>query len=152
MRRPEFTSTELLREGYELVHAMYDYELIDIFRGSPIIGVANFNDKPHFYRCLFDKTKDELTTNYLLKPLDKETFKLCMEGEEIRLRWQSAFRLRQTTMDTFPALSSDKIRYEEIKEIVKTKLEKDSDTQLMAKGIFKLSDAGYFVKWERFEQ
>lgn len=152
MRRPEFTSTELLREGYELVHSMYDYELIGIFQGSPIIGVANFNREPYFYQCLFDKTKNELTTNYLLKPVDNETFKLCMEGEEIRLRWQSAFRLRQTTMDTFPALSSDKIRYEEIKAIVKTKLEKDYNSQIVAKGMFKLSDAGYFVKWDRLDQ
>lgn len=150
MRQPEFSSTELIKEGYEVIHAMYDYEInIEFYRGSPIIGVADFNKEPYFYQCLFDETKNEWTTNFILKPLDKEIFSLCIKGWEIKLRWGEAFRLKQTTIDTFPALPLDKARYEEIKEIVKMKLEKSSDKEFVANGVFKVCELGYFAKWDK---
>lgn len=68
---------------------------------GPRKGVANFEGKPHYYECPWyagiDTGSEELPGDYLLTPIDAETYRLALEDWAIWERWEAAFAAGTTT-------------------------------------------------------
>lgn len=86
-----------LKPGYEMVFTVTDYY------DGPRQGIANYQDKPHLYKCIFDRAAQDYSESFLLTPLDSETFQLAMEDWEIWRRWEDAFHSGKTDESTHPA-------------------------------------------------
>jgi hypothetical protein len=56
----------------EVVHTVDDYY------DGPRGGIANFHGAPYVFRSVFDYAKDDWDEEFLLKPIDDETFRLAM--------------------------------------------------------------------------
>jgi len=109
-------SDAVLQPGYEEVFTVVDYY------DGPRKGIANFRGQPHFYDCIFDKTKDEYSDLYHLTPLSPDIFKLAKESWAIWKRWESAFHSGKATLESHPALPQDRARYQEIRAILDSAL------------------------------
>jgi hypothetical protein len=101
-----------LKPGYECVHTVDDYY------DGPRRGIADYEGNPHLYECIFDESKDDYSNQFLVMPLDPETFQLAMEDWTIWKRWEVAFHAGQTDLSTHPALPSDRERHNELREIL----------------------------------
>lgn len=116
------------------------YTMTDYFDG-PRGGVADFEGRPHVFRSLFQRSRDdagELQEDvFVLKPIDLATLELMLEDWEIWLRWECAFKAGQVQLDTHPALPSDRARHDEIRPRLKALLElPETEGLLRARGRF----------------
>ena len=55
---------EEIKPGYGCVFTVTDYD------DGPRKGIANFQDAPHFYECVFDEAKDHYTDLFRLTLLN----------------------------------------------------------------------------------
>lgn len=96
--------------GWERIYTIEQYW------DGPILGVANFEGRPHVFECLFDDKRDEWSERYALSPIDEELLGLILEKQKIWRRWQKAFQEKQTPISTHPALPPDKEQHAAILE------------------------------------
>ena len=79
----------------EPVHTITDWY------DGPRRGVANFEEKPHYYECQWyaglDTGIDALPGDYWLTQLDAATYQLALEDWAIWQRWKKAFAAGATT-------------------------------------------------------
>lgn len=94
---------------WDRVHTINDY-----FDG-PLLGVADVLGKPHIYQRPFDEGTDEYFNFFLVAPIDADLLRLVLDDWMIWLRWHEAFNKGETTLDTHPALTSDRNQHESIK-------------------------------------
>jgi hypothetical protein len=120
---------EDLESGNEIVFTVTDYW------DGPLIGIANFQGKPHFYECIFDVAQDDYSDLYRLTPVDDPTFRLAMEDWEIWCRWELAFHTGKAKMESHPALPEDAGRHEELKNILDRALQ-SSPSAIIQRGTF----------------
>ena len=129
----------MTHSAYEIVYTITDW--YDGARG----GVADFNGKPHYYECQFDDATDYYSAIYFLQPLDRETFLLALEDWQIWLRWDAAFKQRQATIETHPALPADRERHNELSRLLTDRLVIGAG-HIKATGDFKHGEPT-LVKW-----
>ncbi len=103
---------EELKSGYEYVFTVIEYY------DGPRKGVANLQEKPHFFECILDETTNDYTEMFYLTPLDSHSFQLAIEDWEIWRRWESAFLKGDADTGTHPALSHEAMRRAELKVIL----------------------------------
>ena len=83
------------------------YTIADWYDG-PRRGIADFEEKPHYYECQWyagidtDTGINALPGNYWLTPLDADTYQLALEDWAIWERWEAAFAVGGTTQATPP--------------------------------------------------
>jgi len=116
---------------YELVHTITD------FYDGPRSGVADFQNKPCFYQCVFDESADDWSAKFQISPIDSETFQLALEDWAIWRRWEKAYYAGQTTLKTHPALPEDRQRFEELRPILTGKLKIDPNDYALAYADFR---------------
>src|SRR2546430_9423343 len=102
---------------YECVHAIWDYY------DQPREGVADFQGRPHLYKCQFSEVDDDWTDLYWLMEIDQETFAFAKERWEIFLRWKAEFQLGKVPLETHPVLPPERVRYEQLRNIIGDRLE-----------------------------
>jgi hypothetical protein len=122
---------------YEPVHTITNW-----YDGARA-GIADFAGQPHYYQCELDYGPDE---DYLLSPLDEETFELALEDWEIWLRWEAAFQAGLTTSETHPALPESRIRHEKLTSLLTKKLAINPASKIRAKAYF-LYGENPLVRW-----
>ena len=102
--------------SYEPVHTIWDYY------DGPREGIADFQGKPHLYKCQFSEVDDDWTDLYWLMEIDQDTFELAKEQYEIFLRWRAEFQLGKVPLETHPVLPPERARYEELRNIIGDRL------------------------------
>jgi hypothetical protein len=70
--------------AWDRVHTVNDYY------DGPRRGIADVDGVPHIYEAEFDYSSDEFGDTYFASPVDENLFALVMEDWEIWLRWDSA--------------------------------------------------------------
>ena len=120
-----------LQPGYEEVFTVTDYY------DGPREGVANFRGQPHFYECIFDGIKGDYSDLYRLTPLSLRIFELAKEDWAIWKKWEAAYHSGKTTFDSHPALSEDRARHEEIREVLDPALTTNEAVCVTQRGSFK---------------
>lgn len=126
------------------------HTIIDWYDG-PRRGVANFEGNPHYYECQWyvgiETDVEALPGEYLLTPLDAETYHLALEDWAIWERWEAAFEAGITTQATHPVLPEDRARHDEIDQILLPKLVTNPHSRRRAKGEFEYIEGKPFVVW-----
>jgi hypothetical protein len=116
-----------MNNQFEKVHTVTGYY------DGPRSGIADYRGRPHIYESMFEDAPDGSDT-FRLQPIDDETFHLAMEDWEIWCRWERAFHSGQTTLATHPALPDDRARHEELKLILKRRLDVTRERAFQVKG------------------
>jgi hypothetical protein len=111
------------------------YTIADWYDGARE-GVADFQGKPHYYKCLQTHDYEGTPAPYTLTPIDNEIFRLELENWNIWLRYQTAFKAGKITRETHPTLPEDQARYEEINKIIRERKCEWQDSKLIATGEF----------------
>jgi hypothetical protein len=122
--------TQLL-PGYEEVFTVTDY-----YDGARQ-GIANFNNLPHFYECIFDEVGDECSDVYRLTPISQDIFELAKEDWAIFKKWEAAFHAGKSTEKSCPALPQDSARHKQIRAILDSVLKTDAAVCVTQRGSFK---------------
>jgi len=126
------------------------YTITDWYDG-PRKGVANFEGQPHYYECQWytglDAGFDVVTRDYLLTPLDAETYQLALEDWAIWQRWEAAFAAGTTSQATHPTLPEDQARHAEIERLLLPKLVTNPHFCRRATGEFHYIGVKSFVEW-----
>lgn len=139
----------------EIVHTVTDYY------DGPRGGIADYLGKPHAYRLEWDEAEDDWSGIVLLQAIDDETFRLAMEDWLIWCRWLHAFHHGLTTQATHPALPEERARHEELKAILKPRLQIDPKQAIRVYGKFDVSapptpgmtsSAIWFVVWSQVKE
>jgi hypothetical protein len=130
----------MFAQDLNLVHTITDWH------DGARAGVADLSGKPHYYERQFDELKDNWSDDYLLRPLDEETFRLALEDWDIWLRWEAAFHEGRTPRETHPALPEDRARHDELAQVLAERLAVSPETGIKAKGDFKYGQPT-LVKW-----
>jgi hypothetical protein len=89
---------------------------------GPREGVADYQGCPHVFVSEWNEAVDDYGDAFLLKPIDGETFRLVMEDWAIGEQWKVAVSEGRTTFDTHPASLEDRIRHEELKQLLREPL------------------------------
>jgi len=121
---------------YDILHTIHDW-----YDGART-GIADFRGVPHYYKCELDYGPSE---DYLLSPIDTETFQLALEEKVIWERWRVAFEEGRTPHETHPALPEDQVRHKEIIAFLYPKLVIESTSSLKVKADFLYGEN--LVKW-----
>lgn len=100
---------------FEIVHSILDW-----YDGARK-GVANFDDRPHYYECVWSLESGNWSDEYLLTKINEDTYNLAMEDWNIWLRWEQAFKEGKTTRDTHPSLPEDRERQRVLTKVLKRK-------------------------------
>lgn len=126
----------------ERVYAVFDYW------DGPRVGVADFEGRPHAFRCIFDEIIDDWTDNFRLKPLSTEELEAVMRDWAIWLRWKAAFDEGRTSKATHPALPEDTQEHEEVGPLVSAAFEIPERAQI-AHGTFEAAgrNGELLVRW-----
>ena len=82
------------------------------------VALTHYLGKPHLYECLFDEAKGNFSDQFLLTPIDIETFQLAMEDWSIWQRFEIAFHTGKADISTHPALPPEAERHGELKRIL----------------------------------
>jgi hypothetical protein len=97
---------------WERVYTIWHYH------DGPRSGVADFQDSPHFFVCVFDEAQDDWSDLFQLSAIDPSLMPLIEERREIFLRWKRALLEKKTPIDTHPALPGERARYDEISKTI----------------------------------
>jgi hypothetical protein len=111
-------------ENGERVHTVWDYW------DGPREGIADFQGKPHIYKCQFSETEDEYTDLFWLMAIDEEVLGLAKEQHAIFLRWRAEFDRGNASAESHPALPADRVRHSESRTILADKLQLQLQLQL----------------------
>ena len=126
------------------------YTITDWYDG-PCRGIANFNGQPHYYEyqwyASLDAGFEAVPGDYLLTPLDAETYQLALEDWAIWQRWEVAFAAGTTTQATHPTLPEDQARHAEIEQVLRAKLRANLSCCQRVTGAFHHSGGKSFVDW-----
>ena len=142
---------------FETVHTVLDYY------DGPRSGIADYHGRPHAYAAAFPDAPSGAQDyfEFLLQPVDKETFDLAMEDWAIWCRWERAFHSGRTRQETHPALPEDRPRHQELEELLSARLQVAPDRALRARGLFTVrkpaepgltSSAELVVQWFPHEE
>src|SRR5690349_21767369 len=93
-----------------------------IHDGCPLAGVADYQGYPHAYQRLFDDQQDDWSNQYILKRINAELLALAIERQAIFLEWRKAFDAGKVTQHSHPALSLDNPRYNQLVEILESRI------------------------------
>jgi len=120
-----------LQSAFERVYTMTDYY------DGPRRGIASFRGTPHEYVAEFDHSKDDHAETFELRPVDAETLRLALEDWEIWLRWDDAYKAGHVTLDTHPALPTERVRHDEIAPVLAARLAALPGPAIRASGTFR---------------
>ena len=133
--------------AWDRVHTVNDYY------DGPRLGVADVDGVPHIYEAEFDYSSDEFGDTYFVSPVEESLLALVKEDWEIWLRWDSAFKRGDVSVETHPALPQDRERHEALKIAIGDRLRVDRAHARYLKAHFKASpdDGGTIVEWRAAE-
>ena len=126
------------------------YTVNDYYDG-PRLGIADVDGVPNVYEAEFDHSTDEYGDTFFVSPVDEGLLALVLEDWEIWLRWHSAFKRGEVTVESHPALPEDRQRHEALKIAIGDRLRVDRAQAKYMRARFETSplDGGTTVEWRR---
>jgi hypothetical protein len=110
-----------------------------LFWDRPQTGIADFCGIPHVFECQFSEADDEWTDLFWLREVDERLFTLAEEQHAIFSRWRAEFAAGATTLETHPALPSDRPRYDELTALIGDGFAVQPEHSKVLRGSFSLS-------------
>jgi len=127
----------------ERVHAVWDYY------DGPREGIADFQGKPHVFKCQFSETEDDWTDLFWLMEISPRLLQLAKEKYAIFGHWKAEFELGNAPSDSHPALRADRVRYDELGATIGDGLQLRPERSITRRGRFlnRSSFDGAVVQW-----
>ncbi|HEY2534816.1 MAG TPA: hypothetical protein VGJ20_44080 [Xanthobacteraceae bacterium] len=113
----------------------------------PRQGVANFLGKPCAFQSKFCDAKDDYTDRFLLMEIAPDLFRLVLENHKIFLRWRDAYRRGIVSLDSHLALTDDRTRHIEIKQLIGHRLHIEPAKSVIRSARFRRVADGGEVQW-----
>jgi hypothetical protein len=110
---------------------------VNDYYDGPRLGIAEVNGIPHIYEAEYDHNGEEFGDTYFLSPVDEELLSLILEDWKIWLRWDVAFKKNEVTIETHPALPTDRDRHETIKLAIGNRLRVNTKEAIYLKAEFR---------------
>lgn len=123
------------------VHAVFDYW------DGPRLGVADYQNVPHAFRCVFDESADDWTDTFAVRRLSASEFAACVRSWQIWLRWEAAYKGGRTTIDTHPAVPEDRAEHDALQAIVDKAMEIGPEALTVHAEFTRDSSGEVFVLW-----
>jgi hypothetical protein len=122
---------------------------VNVYYDGPRLGIADVDGVPHVYEAEFDHSQDEYGDTYFAAPVDENLLALVLEDWEIWLRWNSAFKRSEVSIESHPALPQDRERHEALKVAIGDRMRVDRADAKRLKGRFQTSphDGATIVEW-----
>ena len=115
---------------------------------GPRLGIADVDGVPHVYEAEFDHSSDEYGDTYFASPVDENLMALVLEDWEIWLRWESAFKAREASVESHPALPQDRDRHRALQLAIGDRLRADRERAKYLKARFENGPNGNLsVEW-----
>jgi hypothetical protein len=129
--------------SWDRVHTVHDYY------DGPRLGIADVDGVPHIYEAEFDHSSDDYGDTYFVSPVDESLLALILEDWKVWLRWNSAFKRGEVSIESHPALPEDRARQEALKIAIGDRLKVDRAQARYVKAKFSVSpqDGGATVEW-----
>jgi hypothetical protein len=129
--------------SWDRVHTVHDYY------DGPRLGIADVDGVPHIYEAEFDHSSDDYGDTYFVSPVDESLLALILEDWKVWLRWNSAFKRGEVSIESHPALPEDRARQEALKIAIGDRLKVDRAQARYVKAKFSASpqDGGATVEW-----
>jgi hypothetical protein len=129
------------------VHTINDYY------DGPRLGIADVDGVPHIYEAEFDHSTEDFGDTYFASPVDGDLLALVLEDWDIWLRWDSARKRGEASIETHPALPQDRDRHEALKLAIGDRMRADRANAKYLKAQFKTSSDGdgTVVEWRTIE-
>lgn len=98
--------------AYEPLHMIWDY------CDGPRTGIADCDGGPHYFSRIFDPRLDDYGDDFLLTPLDAETYAWAREHWAIWKRWETEVQAGRLGVDTHPRHGHFDPRYNELEALL----------------------------------
>lgn len=109
---------------------------INDYYDGPRLGIAEVNGVPHIYEAEFDHSSDDYGDTYFVSPVDPELVSLVLEDYAIFSRWAAAFKRKEVTVESHPALPLERPRHEELVAAIGDRLRTDPENRRDLKATF----------------
>jgi hypothetical protein len=113
---------------------------------EPRAGVALFEGTACYFKCIFDEKLDDYSNRYCLTPLTDEALAAFKEQAKIFRRWRAAYLAGKAKLNTGPALSAEKSRYEILTRALNETLIIGSGQDFYVTGSFSVASNGQTTK------
>ena len=117
----------------EHIHTVWD------FWDIPREGVADFQGRPHIYKCQFSEAEDDWTNLFWLMEIDQELLALDLERSAISARWLEEFQSGSVPLESGPVLPVDRQRFEELQSAIGDRLQLRPERSVIRRGRFMAS-------------
>jgi hypothetical protein len=97
----------------EIVHMVWE-----IYDG-PRTGISDVHGKPHYFNCIFDKSRCEYSENYEVYQIDPGFLAQAKEQWAIYRAWEAKHHGGQVSTDTHPGHGGLNQRYDELEIEIK---------------------------------
>jgi hypothetical protein len=126
---------------------------VNEYYDGPRLGITELNGVPHIYEAEFDHSTGEYGDTYFLSPIEAELLALVLEDWAIWCRWNAAFKRGEVTLESHPALPNERMRHEELKRAIGSRLKTDPMNRLYFKAKFSMTAPeadwdGMIVEWQ----
>ncbi|MCX5514607.1 hypothetical protein C3941_16380 [Kaistia algarum] len=127
----------------DIVHVVWSYH------DGPREGIAEFRGWPHVYKCRFSEVTDDWTDVFWLMKIEPSLLKLAEEQFAIFRRWKNQHELGSVSIDSHPALPTDRARYDELRSVIGDGLQLQPEHSITRRAHFSLGGApnGLTVRW-----
>ena len=109
---------------------------INDYYDGPRLGIAEVDGIPHVYESEFDHSSDDYGDTYFVSPVDPELASLVLEDYAIYSRWAAAFKRKEVTVESHPALPRERPRHEELLAAIGDRLRTDPENRRYFKATF----------------
>ena len=75
---------------------------VNEYYDGPRLGIADVDGVPHIYQAEFDHSSDDYGDTFFVSPVDESLLVLVLEDWEIWLRWHSAFKRGEASVESHP--------------------------------------------------
>ncbi|WP_225771944.1 hypothetical protein [Inquilinus sp. Marseille-Q2685] len=127
----------------ERIHTVWD------FWDAPREGVADFQGRPHIYKCQFSEAEDDWTNLFWLMEIDQELLALDLERSAISARWLEELKRGRVSPESGPALPIDRPRFQELQSVIGDRLQLRPERSVIRRGRFVASPGANstMVEW-----
>ncbi|MGD1096743.1 MAG: hypothetical protein ABSB35_32710 [Bryobacteraceae bacterium] len=116
--------------------------------------VADVSGQPHIYESRFNEARDDFEDFYFVSPIEPELLALVLEDWDIWTRWSEAFDRGETQKENHPAPPQDRLRHDELKQLIGQRFKSDAANCRKRRGEFRNVRPGWNgleVQWSEPE-
>ena len=95
----------------------------DIYDGVRT-GLAEYDGRPHYFKCLWDEPNENYSERFELSPIDATFLNAATQQWKIYREWELKFHTGMVTLETHPGHRGTNQKYDELEDEVNLAIKK----------------------------